>query len=150
MMVVSARPYAISPAELATVANRVVNCLPMLSKIQPREREGILGKAIEFIGMVGRGEQIMKTGQLRANASDSLRNYGWFTRAFSLSSRRHEVSSKQDFSDELRQLRDTLTALRNGETMPDEKIAEIKELFAYLCKIALSVDNVPTDKLTIT
>ncbi len=148
-MVASARPYAISPAELATISSRVVNCLSMLSKIQKREREDILGKAIEFIEVVDRGDQIMKTGQLRANASDSLRNYGWFTRAFSLLSHRPEALETQDFSDELLQIRNTLTALKEGGTVTSAKMDEMKRLFAYLCKIALAVDNSPTDKLTI-
>ncbi|GAH49271.1 unnamed protein product, partial [marine sediment metagenome] len=34
-MVISVRSHAIGPAELATIANRVVNCLSRLEEVRP-------------------------------------------------------------------------------------------------------------------
>lgn len=148
-MVVSVRSRAIGPAELATIANRVVNCLSRLDEIQPNERTDIFRKAIEFIAMADRGDEIMKTGKLRANASDSLRNYGWLTRAFILSSNRHRTTETEDFSDALRELHNTVSCLEEGKPVPKEKIDEVKELFSFLRKIALAIDTLPTDEITI-
>lgn len=149
MMVVSARSHAISPAELATIANRVVNSLSMLQTLQVDERKEIVGKAIEFIEMAAHGDQIMKTGQLRANASDSLRNYGWLTRAFSLSSPNSKVLSTEDFTNELEELHNTLADIWGGKPISKEKIDGIKELFKFLRKIALGIDTLPTDKVIV-
>ncbi len=148
-MVVSVRSRAIGPAELATIANRVVNCLSRLEEAQPSERTDIFQKAIGFIDMADRGDDIMKTGKLRANASDSLRNYGWLTRAFILSSNRHRTTETKDFSDDLKELNNTVSRLGEGKPVPREKIDEVKELFTFLRKIALAVDTLPTDEITI-
>jgi|GEM_PF-6915703 len=148
-MVISVRSHAIGPAELATIANRVVNCLSRLQEINPKESADIFGKAIEFIEMADRGDDIMKTGKLRANASDSLKNYGWLTRAISLSSSGLKRAETEGFSDELKELRDTITSLAEGKTVPREKIDEVKDLFIFLRKIALAVDTSPTDKITV-
>lgn len=148
-MAVSVKSHAIGPAELATIANRVVNCLSRLEAAKPNERTNIFKKAIDFIDMADRGDEIMKTGKLRANASDSLRNYGWFTRAFVSSSSKRKAKTTEDFSHYLKELRNTVSSIEERKPVPQEKIDEVKELFAYLRKIALAVDTLPTDKITI-
>ncbi|MDH5694996.1 MAG: hypothetical protein OEZ00_00055 [Dehalococcoidia bacterium] len=148
-MVVSVRTRAIGPAELATIANRVVNCISRLEEAQPNERTAIFKKAIEFIDTASLGDAIMKTGKLRANASDSLRNYGWFTRALTLSSSNRRTEKTEDFSAYLKELRNTVSSLEEGKSVPKEKIDEVKDLFAFLRKIALAIDTLPTDKITV-
>jgi len=148
-MVVSVRSHAIGPAELATIANRVVNCLSRLKEAQPNERADIFKKAIEFVEMADRGDQIMKTGKLRASASDSLRNYGWLTRALTLSASNRKVKKTEDFSKYLAELRNTVSNLKDGNPVPKEKIEEVKDLFAFLRKIALAIDTLPTDRIAI-
>jgi len=140
---------AIGPAELATIANRVVNCISRLEEAPQEERAAIFKKAIEFIDMAYRGDDIMKTGQLRANASDSLRNYGWFTHALTLSSSNRRTKKTDDFSAYLKELRNTVSSLEEGKSVPKEKINEVKDLFAVLRKIALSIDTLPTDEITV-
>jgi len=149
MMVVSVRSRAIGPAELATIANRVVNCISRVEEVQPNERTAIFKKAIEFIDMANLGDDIMKTGKLRANASDSLRNYGWLTHAFVLSSSKRRTEKTEDFSDYLKDLRNAVSRLEEGKSVPKEKIGEVKELFIFLRKIALAIDTLPTDKITV-
>jgi len=148
-MVVSVRSHVIGPAELATIANRVVNCLSRLGDAQPNERTDIFRKAIDFIGTVDHGDEIMRTGKLRANASDSLRNYGWLTRALTLSSSKRRAENTEDFSAYLKELRNTVSSLGEGKLVPEEKIDEVKELFTFLRKIALAIDTLPTDKITV-
>ncbi|MBI4186657.1 MAG: hypothetical protein HY530_04010 [Chloroflexi bacterium] len=148
-MVVSVGSRAIGPAELATIANRVVNCISRLEEAKPNERTAIFKKAIEFIDIADRGAEIMETGRLRANASDSLRSYGWFTRALTLSAGKHRTEKTEDFSDYLKELHKTVSSLGEGKSVPKEKIDEVKELFTFLRKIALAVDTLPTDKITV-
>ena len=148
-MAVSVRSRVIGPAELATIANRVVNCISRLEEAQPNERTAIFKKAIEFIDIADRGAEIMETGRLRANASDSLRNYGWFTRAFILSSSKRKTEKIEDFSDYLKELRNTVSSLEEGKSVPKEKIDGVKKLFTFLREIALAVDTLPTDKITV-
>ncbi len=148
-MVVSVGSRTIGPAELATIANRVVNCVSRLEEAQPNERAAIFKKAIEFIDTADHGAEVMKTGRLSANASDSLRNYGWFTRALTLSSSKCRTEKTEDFSDYLKELRNTVSSLQEGKSVPKEKIDEVKELFTLLRKIALAIDTLPTDKITV-
>ena len=148
-MVVSVRTRAIGPTELATIANRVVNCISRVEEAQPNERADIFKKALEFIDMANRGDEIMKTGKLRANASDSLRNYGWLTRALTLSASNRRVKKTEDFSKYLTELHKTVSNLKDGEPVPKEKIDEVKDLFAFLRKIALAIDTLPTDRITV-
>jgi len=124
-MVVSVRSHAIGPAELATIANRVVNCLSRPEVVQPNERADIFKKAIEFIDIADRGDDIMKTGKLRANASDSLRSYGWFTRAFLLSSSKRRTQNTEEFSHYLKQLRNTLSGLAEDKVDCTPMIGQI-------------------------
>ncbi len=148
-MVVSVGSRAIGPAELATIANRVVNCISRLEEAQPNERTAIFKKAIEFIDMADRGAEVMKTGKLSANASDSLRNYGWFTRALTLSSSERRTEKTEDFSAYLKELRNTVSSLEEGLSVPKEKIDGVKKLFTFLREIALAIDTLPTDKFTV-
>ena len=148
MMVVSDRSSTISPAELATIANRVVNCLSRQG-LRPNEREVIFGKAIKFVDVAESGNEIMKTGKLRANASNSLKSYGWITRAFAFLSYKSGRPSVEDFSEDLKELRKTLSNLREGKPVPKDTSDEVKELFIFLRKIALAIDVLPTDKIKI-
>ena len=91
----------------------------------------------------------MKTGKLRANASDNLRNYGWLTRALTLSASNRMVKMTEDFSKYLTELYKTVSSLRDGEPVPKEKIDEVKDLFVFLRKIALAIDTLPTDRITV-
>lgn len=148
-MVVSVRSPTIGPAELATIANRVVNCLSRRDEAKPNEREDIFRKAIKFIDIAHCGDEIMRTGKLRANASDNLRTYGWFTRAFASLSSRHEVPRTEDFTEHLKELREILSDLGEGKPVPKDKSDQVKELFTFLRRIALAIDTLPTDKITI-
>jgi len=149
-MAVCVKAATIGPTELATIANRVVNCLSRQGQVEPSEREDIFRKAIKFIDMAEGGDEIMKTGQLRANASDDLRSYGWITRAFAFLSNKSGKPSAEDFREELRELRRTLSNLAEGEPVPKDRSHEIKELFAFLRKMALAIDTLPTDKISIS
>jgi len=149
MMVVSVRSPTIGPAELATIANRVVNCLSRQGQIQPNERENIFSKAIKFVGVAEGGDEIMKTGRLRSNASDNLRSYGWITQAFAFLSSKSQRPSPEDFAKDLKELRKTLAALAEGKSIPKDRNDEVKELFTFLRRIALAINTLPTDKITI-
>jgi len=149
-MVVSVKSPTIGPAELATIANRVVNCLSRQGQVKPSEREDIFRKAIKFIDMAASGDEIMKTGQLRANASGDLRSYGWITRGFVFLSNKSGKPGTEDFREELRKLRKTLSNLEAGEPVPKDRSDEIKELFAFLRRMALAIDALPTDKISIS
>lgn len=149
-MVVSVKSPTIGPTELATIANRVVNCLSRQGQVKPSEREDIFRKAIKFIDMAASGDEIMKTGQLRANASGDLRSYGWITRGFAFLSNKSRKPGTEDFRKELRELRKTLSNLAKGEPVPKDRSNEIKELFAFLRRMALAIDTLPTDKISIS
>ena len=148
-MVVSIKSHAMGPSQLATISNRVVNCLSRQGQVEPSEREYIFSKAITFVGVAEGGDEIMKTGRLRSNASDSLRSYGWITRAFAFLSSKSQKPSSEDFAKDLKELRNTLAALAEGKSIPKDRSDEVKELFTFLRRIALAIDTLPTDKITI-
>jgi len=140
---------SIGATELATISNRVVNCLSRSQNISPNEREIIFQKAAQFVEMAEGGDRIIQTGYLSLNASSNLRSYGWITRGYASARNTSGLPPADQMRQELQELRMRLLALGKGEPIGEDKRKEVKELFAFLKRIALSVDIRPTDKVVI-
>lgn len=148
-MVVGGRyTTVIGSAELATISNRVVNCLS--KECEPSESRYVFERALKFVEMAWHGQDIMKTGRLSANASDSLKTYGFVTQAFTSLPRSSRKQRPGDFSKQLDELRSSLSQLAEGRQVSMDNSQVVKELFSYLRKLALSIDTLPTDNVIIS
>lgn len=148
-MAISVKRPTLGHVELSFVSDRVVNCLSRQTQITPSERAGVFAKAAKFLDAALQGDEILKTGKLNVNASNQLRNFGWTAQAYAILASRYERPKSDDLVSSLKEFRDILSVLAEGQTVEDSKLEQVQDLFALMRDIALTVDTQSTDDIAI-